>query len=55
MLLAIDVGNSNIVIGCIDGGEISHVQDGYRQLEDGVQYAVGIRAFWSLKASGAPG
>jgi len=25
MVLAIDIGNSNTVIGCIDGGEISHV------------------------------
>ncbi len=25
MILAIDVGNTNIVIGCIDGGEILNV------------------------------
>ena len=25
MILAIDVGNTNTVIGCLDGGEISHV------------------------------
>ncbi|MEL4105568.1 type III pantothenate kinase [Oscillospiraceae bacterium WX1] len=44
MLLAIDVGNSNIVIGCIDGGEISHV---FRMLTDisrtECEYAVGIK------------
>ena len=25
MILAIDVGNTNVVMGCIDGNEISHV------------------------------
>jgi type III pantothenate kinase len=44
MLLAIDVGNSNIVIGCIDGGEISHV---FRMVTDNskteFEYAVGIK------------
>lgn len=45
MLLAIDVGNSNIVIGCIDGGEISHV---FRMVTDNskteFEYAVGIKS-----------
>ena len=45
MLLAIDVGNSNIVIGCIQGGEISHV---FRVVTDyaktEVEYAVGIKS-----------
>lgn len=44
MLLAIDVGNSNIVIGCISGGEISHV---FRMVTDisktEYEYAVGIK------------
>lgn len=44
MLLAIDVGNSNIVIGCINGGEISHV---FRMVTDNskteYEYAVGIK------------
>ncbi|SHH61884.1 pantothenate kinase [Sporobacter termitidis DSM 10068] len=44
MLLAIDVGNSNIVIGCINGGEISHV---FRMVTDisktEFEYAVGIK------------
>jgi type III pantothenate kinase len=44
MLLAIDVGNSNIVIGCIEGGEISHV---FRMVTDmsktEFEYAVGIK------------
>ena len=44
MLLAIDVGNSNIVIGCIDGGEISHV---FRMVTDlsktEFEYAAGIK------------
>ncbi len=45
MLLAIDVGNSNIVIGCIDGGEISHV---FRMVTDisktEHEYAAGIKS-----------
>ena len=45
MLLAIDVGNSNIVIGCIRGGEISHV---FRMVTDisktEHEYAVGIKS-----------
>ncbi len=44
MLLAIDVGNSNIVIGCIDAGEISHV---FRMVTDisktEFEYAVSIK------------
>ncbi len=44
MLLAIDVGNSNIVIGCIDNGAISHV---FRMVTDisktEFEYAVDIR------------
>ena len=44
MLLAIDVGNSNIVIGCIDKNEISHV---FRIVTDisksEYEYAVGIK------------
>ncbi len=44
MLLAIDVGNSNIVIGCIEGGEISHV---FRMVTDisktEFEYAVSIK------------
>lgn len=44
MLLAIDVGNSNVVIGCIDAGEISHV---FRMVTDisktEFEYAVGIK------------
>jgi type III pantothenate kinase len=45
MILAIDVGNSNIVIGCIDGGEISHV---FRMVTDIYktehEYAAGIKS-----------
>ena len=45
MLLAIDVGNSNIVIGCIEGGEISHV---FRMVTDisktEFEYAAGIKS-----------
>jgi len=45
MLLAIDVGNSNIVIGCINAGEISHV---FRMVTDisktEYEYAVGIKS-----------
>ncbi len=45
MLLAIDVGNSNIVIGCIENNEISHV---FRMVTDisksDYEYAVGIRS-----------
>lgn len=44
MLLAIDVGNSNIVIGCIDNNEISHV---FRMVTDisktEYEYAVSIK------------
>ena len=44
MVLAIDVGNSNIVIGCIENGEISHV---FRMVTDisktEFEYAVGIK------------
>ncbi len=44
MLLAIDVGNSNIVIGCIDNNEISHV---FRMVTDisktEYEYAAGIK------------
>jgi type III pantothenate kinase len=44
MLLAIDVGNSNVVIGCIDNNEISHV---FRMVTDisktEYEYAVGIK------------
>lgn len=44
MLLAIDVGNSNIVIGCIDNNKISHV---FRMVTDisktEFEYAVGIK------------
>lgn len=59
MLLAIDVGNSNIVIGCIDGGEISHV---FRMVTDisktEYEYAVGIKnilEFDGLKCDGFDG
>lgn len=59
MLLAIDVGNSNIVIGCIDGGEISHV---FRMVTDisktEHEYAVGIKnilEFDGLKCDGFDG
>jgi type III pantothenate kinase len=45
MLLAIDVGNSNIVIGCIEDGGISHV---FRMVTDNskteYEYAVGIKS-----------
>jgi len=44
MLLAIDVGNSNTVIGCIDNNEISHV---FRMVTDmsktEYEYTVGIK------------
>ena len=44
MLLALDVGNSNIVIGCIESGDISHV---FRMVTDNskteYEYAVGIK------------
>lgn len=59
MLLAIDVGNSNIVIGCIDGGEISHV---FRMVTDNskteFEYAVGIRSileFEGIRCAGFDG
>jgi type III pantothenate kinase len=59
MLLAIDVGNSNIVIGCIDNNEISHV---FRMVTDisktEFEYAVGIRnilEFDGISCSGFDG
>jgi type III pantothenate kinase len=59
MLLAIDVGNSNIVIGCIDNGEISHV---FRMVTDisktEYEYAVtlkGIIEFEGLQCDGFEG
>lgn len=57
MILAIDVGNSNIVLGAIDNGEISriihmHTDDEYTAAEYGVKlrqllefYDVDVRAF----------
>jgi hypothetical protein len=54
MLLAMDVGNSNIVIGCIDGGEISHV---FRMVTDiartEYEYAVMLKTSLNLKVCGA--
>ena len=56
MLLAIDVGNTNTVIGCIDNNEISHV---FRMVTDisktEYEYAVGIKTYLILKESAARG
>lgn len=59
MLLALDVGNSNIVIGCIDNNEISHV---FRMVTDisktEYEYAVGIKnilEFEGISCSGFDG
>jgi type III pantothenate kinase len=59
MLLAIDVGNSNIVIGCIDNGEISHV---FRMVTDlsktEYEYAVSIKSileFEGIRGDGFDG
>lgn len=44
MIIAIDVGNTNIVIGCITGGDISHVfrmSTNYTKTSD--EYAVDIK------------
>ncbi|MDR0381740.1 MAG: type III pantothenate kinase [Oscillospiraceae bacterium] len=53
MILAIDVGNSNIVIGCIDGDNISHkyrMETDTSKTED--EYAAGICQIMSLDAVG---
>ena len=45
MILAIDVGNTNIVIGCIDSGEISHVFRIYSNItKTSDEYAVDIKS-----------
>lgn len=53
MLLAIDVGNTNTVIGCIDNNEISHV---FRMVTDisktEYEYAVGIKNILDFKGIG---
>lgn len=49
MLLAMDVGNSNIVIGCIENGEISHVFRMVTNLaKTEYEYAVSIKSILEL-------
>ncbi|MDR1588678.1 MAG: type III pantothenate kinase [Oscillospiraceae bacterium] len=53
MLLAIDIGNSNIVIGCIDGHSIRHlyrVETDASKTED--EYAAGIKQILGLDGVG---
>jgi type III pantothenate kinase len=59
MILAIDVGNTNIVIGCIDNGEISNV---FRMVTDPAkteyEYAVSLKSiieFEGLQCDGFDG
>ena len=48
MILAIDMGNTNIVIGCVDDEKIyfeERLCTDYSKTE--LEYAIGLRPFWS--------
>lgn len=59
MILAIDVGNTNIVIGCIEGGEILHVLRVHTNLQaTAAEYAISLKQllnFYQVDPAGFEG
>lgn len=49
MILAIDVGNTNIVLGCIENGEILHVMRAHTNLQaTSAEYAISLKQLLNL-------